>query len=79
MDTKEKILQALKNVPTNRLEDLYAIVHSFSENAKKTSEPNAEILSYAVMQKDWSEADFKDFLNHTKEVREDLFNRDILL
>lgn len=79
MPTINAILKELKNVPVDKLEDLYSIIHSLRTNMKKTDTKNQEILSYAGSFGDMSKSDYSDLVKHTKQTRDDLFDRNINL
>jgi hypothetical protein len=79
MLTLNTILKELKNVPVDRLEDLYSIILSLRTNTKKTEKKSKKILSFAGSFSDMIENDYNDFLNHTRETRNNLFDRDINL
>lgn len=79
MLTLNTILKELKNVPVDRLEDLYSIIHSLQANTRKSDKTSSQILSFAGSFGDMTENDYNDFLQHTKQTRNDLFDRDIHL
>ena len=79
MLTLNMILKELKNVPVDRLEDLYSIIHSLRANTKKSDKTRKKILSFAGSFSDMSENDYNDFLQQTKNARNNLFDRDINL
>lgn len=79
MPTLNTILKELKNVPLDRLEDLYSIIHSLQVNTKKSEKQSKKILSFAGAFGDMSEKDYNDFLNHTRDTRNNLFDRNINL
>ena len=79
MPTLDTILKELKNVPVDRLKDLYSIIHSLRTNTKKTDKASKKILSFAGSLSGLTEKDYNDFLNQTKETRNDLFDRDIAI
>jgi hypothetical protein len=79
MLTLNTILKELKNVPVDRLEDLYSIIHSLRANTKKSDKASKKILSFAGSLSDMSEKDYNDFLKQTKHTRNELFDRDINL
>jgi hypothetical protein len=79
MLTFSTILKELRNVPVDRLKDLYSIIHSLQPNTKKSETTSKKILSFAGSFDDMSENDYNDFLIQTKETRNDLFDRDINL
>ena len=75
MLTLNTIIKDLKNVPVDRLEDLYSIIHSLQANNRKSDNRSKKILSFAGSFSDMTDRDFKDFLNHTKQTRNDVFDR----
>lgn len=77
MPTLNAILNELKNVPVDKLEDLYSIIHSLRTNTKKADKANKEILSFAGSFGDISESDYNDFVKQTKQTRKNLFDRNI--
>ena len=77
MPTINTILKELKNVPVDRLEDLYSIIHSLRTNTQSSDKTSNTILSFAGSFSDMSENDYNDFLQHTQQSRNDLFDRDI--
>ena len=79
MLTLNTILKGLKNVPIDRLEDLYSIIHSLRANAKKSDKTSKDILSYAGAFSDMSENEYKNFLQHTRDTRNKLFDREVNL
>jgi hypothetical protein len=76
MLTINTILKELKNVPVDKLEDLYSIIRSFRTNTKKSRNNANEILSFAGAFSDLKESDYQDFLKETKQTRNKLFDRD---
>lgn len=79
MSTLHAILKEIKEVPANRLEELYQYVHSLTPKSKKTDDSKKKIMSYAGAFSDMSEDDYADLLNHTKDTRSKLFDRKIEL
>jgi hypothetical protein len=79
MLTLNTILKELKNVPVDRLEDLYSIIHSLRANTKNSEKTSKKILSFAGSFGDMSVSDYNDFLKNTNETRNNLFDRDINL
>ena len=73
------ILNEMKDVPAERLEELYQYVHSLSSNTKQTEKVRKKILSFSGAFSDMSEEDYFDFLSQTKKVRTNLFDRNIEL
>ena len=79
MLTLNTILEELKSVPVDRLEDLYSFIHSLKANPKKSESSKKKILSYAGSFNTMPQKDYDDFLKETKRTRIDLFDRDINL
>lgn len=77
MLTINNILKEIKDVPSNRLEELYQFVNSLKPAAKKTSETKKKILSFSGIFADMDDKDYMDFVIHTKTTRTELFDRKI--
>ena len=65
----------MKDVPVNRLEELYQFVHSLSLRSRQTENLRKKILSFGGAFSDMSDKDFKEFLSHTQKTRNKLFDR----
>ena len=65
MLTLNTILEELKNVPPDRLEDLYSFIHSLKADSKKSASSKKKILSFAGSFNDMSQKDYNDFLKKT--------------
>ena len=79
MLTLNAILKEMKDVPVNRLEELYQFVHSLTPSVKQTETLRKKILSFGGAFSDMSDKDYSDFLNNTKKSRAKLFDRNIEL
>ena len=77
MFTLNSILKEMKEVPVDRLEELYQFVHSMTSKSKKNEKVRKKILSFGGAFNDMSEEDYSDFLNQTKKTRASLLNRNI--
>jgi hypothetical protein len=77
MLTLNNILKEIKDVPVNRLEEVYQLVHSLTPDIKKTATNNKKILSFGGAFSDMSARDYKEYLGHTKKTRTKLFDRNI--
>jgi hypothetical protein len=77
MLTLNTILKELRNVPVDRLEDLYSIIHSLQANTKKSDKRSKRILSFAGSFSDMTDTDYNDFRKQTRDTRNNLFDRDI--
>ena len=71
------IIKEIKDVPENRLEELYELVHSMTPSSAKDETVRKKILSYAGVLNDMSKKDYKDYLDNTKKTRVKLFSRNI--
>lgn len=69
----------MRDIPAERLEDLYEYVHSLNPKVQKKESSRKQILSFAGSFSDLSLKDYKSFLKETKKVRNKLFDREINL
>jgi len=79
MLTINAILKEIKDVPIDRMEELYQFVHSLSMNTKRTEALRKKILSFGGAFSDMTSQDYEDFVNETKRTRTSLFDRNIEL
>jgi len=77
MLTLKTIMEEMKDVPVDRLEELYQFVHSLTPSTKQTGALRKKILSFGGAFSDMSDKDYSDFLNNTKQSRAKLFDRNI--
>jgi len=75
MSTLEQILKEMKDIPVNRLEEIYQFIHSMTPATKQDEKLRKEILSFGGAFSDMSNEDYSDFLNQIKKVRTNLFDR----
>lgn len=75
MPTLNTILRELKNVPVDKLEDLYTVIRSLQTSTKNSDQASKKILSFAGSFEDMTKEDYNDFLQQTKYTRDDLFDR----
>jgi uncharacterized SAM-dependent methyltransferase len=75
MLTFNAILKELKDVPVNRLEELYQLVLSMTPKTKQTTTSRKKILSYGGAFGDMSEKDYTEYLNQTQKTRNQTFDR----
>ncbi len=73
------ILKEIKDIPANRLEELYQVVHSLTPTIKQKNSLRKKILSYGGVFRDMSSNDYKEYQKHTKKTRVKLFDRNIVL
>ena len=79
MLTLNTILKEMKDVPVNRLEELYELVHSMTSSSKQNESSRKKILSFGGAFSDMSSEEYADFLDQTKIARVKLFDRKINL
>ena len=77
MLTLNAILKEMKDVPVNRLEELYQFVHSLTPATKQTETLRKKILSFGGAFSEMSSIDYADFVSQTKKSRATLFDRNI--
>ncbi len=75
--TFNSILKELKDIPSDRLEELYQYIHSLNPKKKGSEKLRKKILSFAGAFSEMSKKDYKDFLKQTKKTRSKLFNRNV--
>jgi len=75
MSTMEVILKEMKEVPVNRLDELYQFIHSMTTSAKHSEKLQRKILSFGGAFSDMSNKDYTEFLDQTKSTRVNLFDR----
>nr|MBK9649929.1 hypothetical protein [Bacteroidota bacterium] len=73
--TINAIVKKMKEVPVERLEELYQIVNSLTPTAAKNETVRKKILSFGGTFSDMSNADYSDYINHTQKTRAKLFDR----
>jgi hypothetical protein len=73
--TINSIIKEMKNVPVNRLEELYQFIHSLKPTTKQKEALRKKIISFGGAFSDMSKKDYSDFLNQTKKSRAKLFDR----
>ncbi len=79
MLTLNTIIKEIKEVPVNRLEELYEFIHSMTPAIKHSEGLRKKILSFGGAFHDMSSEDYSDFLSQTKKTRTELFHRNIEL
>ena len=77
MLTINAILKEIKEVPVNRLEELYQFVSTLTPKTKNTQTLRKKILSFGGAFSDLSSKDYAAYLNQTKKSRTKIFDRNI--
>ena len=75
MSTLNTIIKEMKDVPVNRLEELYQFIHAMTPRTKHSDSLRKKILSFGGAFSDMSSSDYAEFLNQTKKTRTELANR----
>jgi hypothetical protein len=79
MVTRNTILEQIRLVPVERLDDLYAIINSMCTSTKATNISGSSVLSYSGAFSAMSEEEFDGFMRQMKYVRTELFEREVNL
>jgi len=79
MLTLNAIISEIKDVPVDRLEELYQFVQSISLRNKKTERNSRKILSFGGAFNEMSDFEYEDYLNYLKKSRNTIFARNIEL
>ena len=78
MLTINAILEEIKDVPVEKLGELYDYVHSLTVSSKAPDKKKKKtVLEFAGAWADMSEEDYQGFVKHTHKVRKELFNRHV--
>jgi hypothetical protein len=77
MLTLNNILREIKDVPLDRLEEVYQLVHSLTPKTKPAENSRKKILNFAGIFSDMSDKDYDEYFDETKKVRSNLFDRKI--
>jgi len=75
MLTYKTILQEIKDVPVDKLEELHSYIHTLTSKEKKSIALKKKILSFSNTFSDLSSKDFADFTSETIKLRASLFDR----
>ena len=67
----------MKDVPVNRLEELYQFVHALTPKPKQKESLRKKILSFGGAFSDMTNKDYAEFLSQTKKTRAKIFDRNI--
>ncbi len=74
----QSVLRKLGNVPQIYLEDIDRYLSGLMKKVKKQENNNiAAIMSFSGIWSDMGEEDFTDYLNETRNIRNNLFDRKI--
>ena len=73
--TFKTILKEMRDIPAERLEELYQFVNSLTPTNKQTEALRKKIMSFGGAFSDMNKKQYADFVNHTKKTRTKLFDR----
>ncbi len=79
MPTINNIIEEIKEVPVNKLEDIYSLIHSFNATKVVTKGNKEKILAFAGALNNLNDADYNDFKTNIETTRAGLFNRQITI
>jgi len=77
MSQRDTILNEIKDVPEDRLEELQQFIRTLLSQSPANDDRRKKILSFAGAFRDMNDLDFADFEAETKRMRADLFSRNI--
>jgi hypothetical protein len=80
MTTLNIIIEEIKNVPIDKLEELYQFVHSLTVSTQIDAENKRQaILSFGGAFSNMSDDDYADYVKYIQKTRNELFDRNITL
>ena len=79
MLTLKSILKEIKNVPANRLEEIYQFVNSLNVKSNQSEASRNKILSFGGAFKDMTSKEYSSYVKQTKKIRTKLLERTIEL
>ena len=71
------ILEEMKGIPNERLNEVYQFVHSLNINYKNTDFRHDKIMSFAGMLSDMSDEDYIGFVEETQRIRQSTSERNL--
>jgi hypothetical protein len=79
MPSLSSILKELKDIPADKLEELYYFVHALNPKTKKSDSLRKKIMSFSGAFSEMSEKEYSEFVKENKRTRKNLFERDVEL
>ena len=73
--TFNTLLKEIREIPSNRLDELYEFVHSLNPKIKKSETQRKKILAFAGSFADMNDKEYASFVKETKRTRAILFDR----
>lgn len=77
MLTINVILKEIKNIPVEKLDEVYQYIHSLNRKPSKSARRKQKLMSYAGIFNDMPQEDYDSFLSETKNIRDNLFDRNM--
>jgi len=78
-ETYQSILARLSRIPASYLQQVDVYLQRFSQEIQQRAQNREQILALAGSWSDWEEVDFQEYLQGTRNVGDELFDRDIEL
>ena len=75
MFTVNSIIKEVNELPQEKLDEVYAYVHSINNPSKKRKNQRRKILSFAGAFSDMSSSEYAGFIKNTSLTRKSLFDR----
>jgi hypothetical protein len=79
MQTINNIIKEIRNIPLDRLPELYSVVVSLKGKSNFTEDSKTKILSFAGLFKEMDEGDYQTFKLNLNNSRKNLFDRKVIL
>jgi hypothetical protein len=75
--TYNQIIEEINQIPIEHLTSLYYFIHSFNKQSDNNKLQKENLLKFAGSWADMSENDFKEYIEQTQIVRNNLMDRNI--
>lgn len=75
--TYNQIIEEINQIPVEHLTSLYYIIHSFNKQSDTNNFQKNNLLKFAGSWAEMSENDFKEYIEQTQIVRNNLMDRNI--
>lgn len=77
MLTINTLLREIKEVPVNRLEELYQLIQALTPRTSSPAGNHQQIMSFAGAFSEMSDQDYAAYTAHIGQIRASLFDRNI--
>jgi len=75
MVTINTILNEMKHIPNERLNEIYQFVHSLNINYHHNNSRRNKIMSFAGLLNDMTEEEYSDFIRTSRRIRQEIPER----